>query len=235
MKLLRALRPQGIHPVPGVSRRHHQELLPATTTSASPTTSSCREAASKLDLITKDIDDWKITFVDTGLNSNIGQRLVKVRKYVETTRCSWRTTPTGSPTCRCRYARSTSFRNSGKIAMLPGRQAHGQLSRDLDEAATASSPTCKSTALSPARINGGFFICKQQHLRLHAGGRGTGGAAVPAADRAAPAASPTHMTASGPAWTRSRRSSTSTSCSPGARRPGKSGRTALRRGKLPAC
>lgn len=30
----------------------------------------------------RDISDWKITFADTGLNSNIGQRLVAVRKYL---------------------------------------------------------------------------------------------------------------------------------------------------------
>ena len=30
-----------------------------------------------------DIEDWKITFVDTGLSSNIGQRLVAVKRYVE--------------------------------------------------------------------------------------------------------------------------------------------------------
>ena len=30
-----------------------------------------------------DIDDWRITFVDTGLHSNIGQRLLRVRKHLE--------------------------------------------------------------------------------------------------------------------------------------------------------
>jgi len=30
-----------------------------------------------------DIQDWRITFVDTGLHANIAQRLVQVRKYVE--------------------------------------------------------------------------------------------------------------------------------------------------------
>ena len=30
-----------------------------------------------------DIADWRITFVDTGLHSNIGERLVAVRKYLE--------------------------------------------------------------------------------------------------------------------------------------------------------
>jgi len=34
-------------------------------------------------LLNSDIDDWKITFVDTGIEANIGQRLLAVRKHVE--------------------------------------------------------------------------------------------------------------------------------------------------------
>jgi len=34
-------------------------------------------------LHSQDTRGWKITFVDTGLHSNIGQRLLRVRKYVE--------------------------------------------------------------------------------------------------------------------------------------------------------
>lgn len=34
-------------------------------------------------LIQSDIHDWRISFVDTGRNSNIGQRLMAVRKYLE--------------------------------------------------------------------------------------------------------------------------------------------------------
>lgn len=37
----------------------------------------------QVDLIRSDIDDWQITFVDTGLHSNIGQRLMAVRHLVE--------------------------------------------------------------------------------------------------------------------------------------------------------
>jgi glucose-1-phosphate cytidylyltransferase len=37
----------------------------------------------KLELLSSDIDDWRITFVDTGINSNIGQRLRAVAKYLE--------------------------------------------------------------------------------------------------------------------------------------------------------
>lgn len=36
----------------------------------------------KVELLTRDLDDWRITFVDTGLHSNIGQRLQRVRKYL---------------------------------------------------------------------------------------------------------------------------------------------------------
>jgi glucose-1-phosphate cytidylyltransferase len=34
-------------------------------------------------LFSSDIVDWKVTFVDTGLHSNVGQRLLRVRQYLE--------------------------------------------------------------------------------------------------------------------------------------------------------
>lgn len=36
-----------------------------------------------IELITSDIHDWRITFVDTGMHSNIGQRLLRVRNYLQ--------------------------------------------------------------------------------------------------------------------------------------------------------
>src|SRR5690606_22133723 len=33
-------------------------------------------------LMNTDIDDWNITFADTGVNSNIGQRLLAAKKYL---------------------------------------------------------------------------------------------------------------------------------------------------------
>jgi glucose-1-phosphate cytidylyltransferase len=41
------------------------------------------EGGRKVELLNKDIEDWKITFVDTGQRSNIGERLRLVKKYVE--------------------------------------------------------------------------------------------------------------------------------------------------------
>jgi glucose-1-phosphate cytidylyltransferase len=37
----------------------------------------------KIDLLNTDIDDWRITFVDTGINSNIGMRLMAVKEHLK--------------------------------------------------------------------------------------------------------------------------------------------------------
>ena len=42
-----------------------------------------REGGKKIDLLSSDIQDWNITFVDTGLTSNIGQRLKAVQPFLE--------------------------------------------------------------------------------------------------------------------------------------------------------
>ncbi|MFT3915023.1 MAG: glucose-1-phosphate cytidylyltransferase [Anaeromyxobacteraceae bacterium] len=41
------------------------------------------EGGKKVELLGSDIHDWKITFVDTGLNSNIGMRLKAVQKFLD--------------------------------------------------------------------------------------------------------------------------------------------------------
>jgi len=40
------------------------------------------EGGRRVELHRRDLDDWRITFVDTGLHSNIGQRLMRARKYL---------------------------------------------------------------------------------------------------------------------------------------------------------
>src|SRR3989337_4489471 len=41
------------------------------------------EGGKRVDLLGSDIQDWRITFVDTGLNSNIGQRLKAVQPFLQ--------------------------------------------------------------------------------------------------------------------------------------------------------
>jgi glucose-1-phosphate cytidylyltransferase len=40
------------------------------------------EGGRSIELLGSDIHDWRITFVDTGLHANIGQRLLRVRRFV---------------------------------------------------------------------------------------------------------------------------------------------------------
>lgn len=43
------------------------------------------EGGKRIELHSSDISDWRITFVDTGMHSNIGQRLLRVRKHLQET------------------------------------------------------------------------------------------------------------------------------------------------------
>jgi len=45
------------------------------------------EGGINIDLLNSDIDDWKITFVDTGVHSNIGTRLMRIKEYVKDEEC----------------------------------------------------------------------------------------------------------------------------------------------------
>ncbi len=36
----------------------------------------------EIELLSQDIDDWKITFIDTGMHSNIGQRLMAIKPWL---------------------------------------------------------------------------------------------------------------------------------------------------------
>lgn len=41
------------------------------------------EGGRRVELLAQDMEDWRITFVDTGLHANLGQRLLRVRKHLE--------------------------------------------------------------------------------------------------------------------------------------------------------
>src|SRR5258708_22426219 len=40
------------------------------------------QGGQRIELLQKDIDDWRITFVDTGMHANIGERLMAVRSFL---------------------------------------------------------------------------------------------------------------------------------------------------------
>lgn len=114
----------------------------------------------KIELLSKDIDDWKITFVDTGLHANIGQRLVAVKKYLK-----------GEEYFMANYADGLTdapldqvvdnFMKKGKIgsmlAVRPSQSFH-VTALDSDDNVEHVKPIYDSGYY----MNGGFFIFKQE-------------------------------------------------------------------------
>ncbi len=116
----------------------------------------------KLELFNSDIHDWRITFADTGISSNIGQRLKAVEKYL-----------TGEEEFLANYSDGLTdlplprqlehFRENDKIAsflcvrpnlsyhMVSLEQGDGNLVSNIHAITNGS-----------LRINGGFFIFKRK-------------------------------------------------------------------------
>jgi len=114
----------------------------------------------KLELHSTDVQDWRITFVDTGLHSNIAERLVRVRKYIE-----------NEPTFLANYADGLAdipldrmiaeFEAKGVIASLAGispTQSFHTVVASPDGFATRIGAIAKDEVL----LNGGFFVLRQE-------------------------------------------------------------------------
>jgi glucose-1-phosphate cytidylyltransferase len=107
-----------------------------------------------------DIDDWNITFVDTGLHANIGQRLCAVRKYVENEEMFLANYSDGLSDLNFnKYLEAYSKTSAvgGFVAVRPTQSFHAIKSRD-DGVVTQIG----SIHDSEFWINGGFFIFKNQ-------------------------------------------------------------------------
>jgi glucose-1-phosphate cytidylyltransferase len=112
-----------------------------------------------LQMLNKDIDDWKITFVDTGLHSNIGMRLKAVEKHLK-----------GEEFFLANYADGLSdvpllkltdlLRHSGKTAVFVAVQPKGSfhLIESLDDGMVKNICHIRKTGI---RVNGGFFVFRR--------------------------------------------------------------------------
>jgi glucose-1-phosphate cytidylyltransferase len=116
----------------------------------------------KLELFSSDIDDWRITFADTGINANIGQRLKAVEKHLE-----------GEDVFLANYSdgltdlplpeQLTHFQQADKIASFlcvrPNLSYHMVSLHDRDNGLVSAIHAINNGAV---RINGGFFIFKRE-------------------------------------------------------------------------
>ena len=118
------------------------------------------EGGRNLELLSSDIGDWRITFVDTGLNANIGERLKAVEKHLA-----------GEEWFLANYSDGLTdlhlpdqldhFWPQRKIASFmsvrPNLSFHVV---NADEQGRVT--TIEDIARSHLRINGGFFIFRQE-------------------------------------------------------------------------
>lgn len=118
------------------------------------------QGGGKIELLASDISDWKITFVDTGLNSNIGQRLKAVEKYLD-----------GEETFLANYTDGLSdlpldvvvdyFNKHDKIgsfvAVKPTQTFHLV---SLEDGGVVQN--IRHVTEAGMRINGGFFVFKKE-------------------------------------------------------------------------
>ncbi len=114
----------------------------------------------KVELLRKDIEDWRITFVDTGQNASVGQRLLRVRKFVgedEIFLANYADGLTDLPL----PSLVDYFKASGKIACFVGvtpTASFHQVSLESDGVVKEIS----HIARSGSRINGGFFVFRRE-------------------------------------------------------------------------
>lgn len=118
--------------------------------------------AKNIKLLNSDIHDWNITFADTGISSNIGQRLKKVQRYLE-----------GEEEFLANYSDGLTdlsltrqmdhFHREGKIASFlcvrPNLSYHLV---SLQQGADSLVSEIHAINNGSVRINGGFFIFKKQ-------------------------------------------------------------------------
>jgi len=118
--------------------------------------------AKRIELLNSDIHDWRITFVDTGINSNIGQRLKAVEKHLE-----------GEEEFFANYSDGLTdmplpiqlehFRQHRKIASFlcvrPNLSYH---SVSLQEGNGSLVAEIHAINNGSVRINGGYFVFKKQ-------------------------------------------------------------------------
>jgi glucose-1-phosphate cytidylyltransferase len=119
-----------------------------------------------LELLNSDIDDWRITFVDTGLTSNIGMRLKAVEKHLENEEVFLANYTDGLADVNL-DAVVEEFLRSKRLACFVSVQPKASfhmITADEDGIVKSIEPVTKSGA----RMNGGFFVLRReifQYLR----------------------------------------------------------------------
>jgi glucose-1-phosphate cytidylyltransferase len=120
------------------------------------------DGGKKVDLLNSDIHDWRITFADTGIHSNIGQRLRAVEKYLED-QDEFLANYSDGLTDMPLPQQLDHFREQGKIASFlcvrPNLSYHMV---SLEGGSNGLVSDICAINNGKVRINGGFFVFKRK-------------------------------------------------------------------------
>ncbi|MCR6631825.1 MAG: hypothetical protein NVV74_18255 [Magnetospirillum sp.] len=140
------------------------------------------EGGRRVDLLGEDIHDWRITFVDTGLSSNIGERLRRVAPHLageETFLANYSDGLTDIPLPRLIERHRATSAVATFLAVRPSQSFH--VARLGEDGTVAGIHDVKETDMW---INGGFFVLDRSIFDVMGEGEEPGGRAVPAPDPA---------------------------------------------------
>jgi glucose-1-phosphate cytidylyltransferase len=118
------------------------------------------EGGTKVELLSSDISDWRITFADTGIDTPIGERLRRVRQYLgddEVFLANYGDCLTDAPMNDLITQFSDTAAVGSLLAVEPQDSFHVVRIADGDQL-TGIEPV----ADMDMRINGGYFILRQQ-------------------------------------------------------------------------
>lgn len=118
------------------------------------------EGGRKKELLSSDIDDWRITFVETGLKSNIGERLVAVRKHLEGEEIFLANYADGLTDLPLEHQIDNLRRHDKTASFLcvkPNLSYHF-----VDSNGDGAVRGFHDIAQSGLRVNGGFFVFRQE-------------------------------------------------------------------------
>ena len=113
-----------------------------------------------LKLLSSDIDEWKITFVDTGIESNIGQRLLRARDHLDPNEmfmCSYADCLTDAPLDDMTDKFKRSDKAMSFIAVKPSSSFHA-----LQHDAAGDLIGIKPADQLGLYINGGYWIMRPE-------------------------------------------------------------------------
>jgi glucose-1-phosphate cytidylyltransferase len=118
------------------------------------------EGGRKRQLLTSDIEDWRITFVETGSNANIGERLLAVREHLrgeEIFLANYADGLTDLPLPE-QIAHFTRQRKIASFLSVKPNMSYHFVTSDAEGCGTGFHDLQKSGL----RVNGGYFIFRQE-------------------------------------------------------------------------